>query len=43
MEPDSIAQLSLGQWLRLSMNEINRAGYQTTVDESHMNVYVVNV
>ena len=43
MDPDSLAQRSFGQWLRLSMNEINRAGYQTTVDESHMNVYVVNV
>lgn len=43
MDPDSLAQHSFGQWLRLSMNEINRVGYQTTVDENHMNVYVVHV
>ena len=43
MDPDCLAQRSFGQWLRLSMNEINRASYQTTVDESHMNVYGVHV
>jgi len=43
MDPDNLEERSFGQWLRLSMEEINRAGYQTTVDESHMNVYVVNV
>ncbi len=43
MDPDNVEERSFGQWLRLSMDEINRAGYQTTVDESHMNVYVVNV
>lgn len=43
MDPDSLAQRSFGQWLRLSMNEINKLSYQTTVDESHMNVYVVHV
>lgn len=43
MDPDSLVQHSFGQWLRLSMNEINRVGYQTTVDENHMNVYVVHV
>jgi len=43
MDPDNLEERSFGQWLRLSMDEINRAGYQTTVDESHMNVYVVNV
>ena len=43
MDPDNLTQRSFGQWLRLSMDEINRAGYQTTVDENHMNVYVVHV
>lgn len=43
MDPDNLEERSFGQWLRLSMDEINRAGYQTTVDESHMNVYVVNM
>jgi hypothetical protein len=43
MDPDNLAQGSFGHWLRLSMDEINRAGYQTTVDESRMNVYVVNM
>jgi len=42
MDPDNQAQHSFGRWLRLSMNEINEAGYQTTVDESRMNVYVVH-
>ena len=32
-----------GQWLRLSMEEIRKAGYQVTMDEDHMNVYVVNM
>jgi hypothetical protein len=43
MDPDNLEERSFGQWLRLSMDEINRAGYPTTVDESHMNVYVVNM
>ena len=41
MDPDNMsAPGSFGQWLRLSMQEINQAGYQTTVDEACMNVYV---
>ncbi len=41
LDPDNASQTNLfGQWLRLSMEEINRAGYQTTVDEVHMNIYV---
>jgi len=43
MDPDNLAQHSFGQWLRLSMNEINRAGYLTTVDESCMNIHVAHV
>ena len=40
MDPDKVSSRSFGKWLRLSMEEINQAGYQTTVDEAHMNVYV---
>jgi hypothetical protein len=41
MDPDNMsAPGSFGKWLRLSMEEINKAGYQTTVDEARMNVYV---
>ena len=41
LDPDNMsAPGSFGQWLRLSMQEINQAGYQTTVDEARMNVYV---
>jgi hypothetical protein len=40
INPDNTERRSFGQWLRLSMEEISRAGYQTTVEESHMNVYV---
>ena len=40
MDPDNISTRSFGQWLRLSMQELNQAGYQTTVDEARMNVYV---
>lgn len=40
MDPNNTSEGSFGQWLRLSMQEINQAGYQTTVDEARMNVYV---
>jgi len=40
MDPDNISTRSFGQWLRLSMEELTRAGYQATVDEARMNVYV---
>jgi len=40
MDPDNMSTRSFGQWLRLSMQEINQAGYQATVDEARMNVYV---
>jgi hypothetical protein len=41
MDPDNMSSPgSFGQWLRLSMQEINQAGYQTTVDEARMNVFV---
>lgn len=40
MDPDNVRAGSFGYWLRLSMNEIVRAGYFSTVDEARMNVYV---
>jgi uncharacterized protein (DUF362 family) len=40
IDPDNTEQGSFGQWLRLSMEEIRKAGYQNTIEESHMNVYV---
>lgn len=40
MDPDNTGRGSFGEWLRLSMEELLRAGYQVTVDERHMNVYV---
>ncbi len=43
IDPDNTASHSFGRWLRLSMEEITRAGYQATMDESHMNVYVANM
>jgi hypothetical protein len=43
IDPDNTTPHSLGSWLRLSMEEITRAGYQATVDEARMNVYVANV
>jgi len=43
MDPDNTASGSFGHWLRLSMEEITRAGYQATVDESYMNVYMANL
>ncbi|MEM1569917.1 MAG: DUF362 domain-containing protein [Candidatus Bathyarchaeia archaeon] len=43
MDPDNVEIGSFGYWLRLSMDEIRRAGYQATVDENYMNVYVVHI
>jgi len=41
LDPDNVSETnSFGHWLRLSMQEINQAGYQTTIDEARMNVYV---
>ena len=34
---------SFGNWLSLSMNEIVRAGHQSTIDEDHMIVYIANL
>ena len=43
MDPDYTEPGLFGYWLRLSMQEIIRAGYPATVDEDHMNVYVVQL
>ncbi len=40
LDPDYTASGSFGGWLRLSMEEIVEAGFQATVDESCMNVYL---
>jgi uncharacterized protein (DUF362 family) len=40
IDPENTEPRSFGQWLKLSMAEIKRAGYQTTLDESHMNIYI---
>ncbi len=38
VDPDS--ERSFARWLRLSMDEIVTAGYQVTIEEARMNVYV---
>jgi len=43
MNPDNTQPGTFGAWLRLSLQEITRAGHQATVDEDHMNVYVVRL
>jgi hypothetical protein len=43
INPDNTASNSFGRWLRLSMQEIQKAGHQATVNEDQMNVYVVNL
>lgn len=43
IDPDNTESGSFGYWLRLSMEEIRRAGYQATVNEDYMNVYVLHL
>ncbi|MEM1582510.1 MAG: DUF362 domain-containing protein [Candidatus Bathyarchaeia archaeon] len=43
IDPDNTERGSFGYWLRLSMEEIKRAGYQATVDEDYMNIYVLQL
>jgi len=43
MDPDNTESGSFGEWLRLSMEEIKRAGYWVTLEEDHMNVYVYHM
>ncbi len=40
IDPDNVAEKTFGRWLRLAMEELNSAGYSTTVDEQRMNVFV---
>lgn len=40
MDPDNTGSDSFGHWLRASMQEIRKSGYQATLEESYMNVYV---
>ena len=40
MNPDNTRKGSFGNWLRLSMNELNLAGYKTTVNEDQIAVWV---
>ena len=40
MDPDNTADRAFGDWLRLSMNELNAVGHSFTCDEDRMNVYV---
>jgi uncharacterized protein (DUF362 family) len=40
MDPDNVDPASFGNWLRLSMQEMKMEGYETTCDESLMNIYV---
>ncbi len=43
VDPDNVEPGFFGNWLRLSMQEMARAGYQVTVDEDQMNVHVVQL
>ena len=43
IDPDNIASGSFGEWLSLSMQVIEKAGYQATTNEDQMNVYVVDL
>lgn len=40
MDPDNTRSEGFGDWLRLSLEELNAAGYGFTCDETRMNVYV---
>ncbi|MEI6102598.1 MAG: DUF362 domain-containing protein [Methanothrix sp.] len=41
MDPDNTSPGSFGDWLRLSLAEIQKAGHRTTVSEESMNVYLI--
>jgi hypothetical protein len=43
MDPDNADPASFGNWLRLSMQEMKMKGYETTCDESLMNIYVTQL
>jgi len=39
MNPDIIARGSFGYWLRLSMDELNKSGYKTTLGGENIKVF----
>jgi len=39
INPDIITRGSFGYWLRLSMDELNKAGYQTTLGDENIRVF----
>ena len=43
MNPDNTTPGFFGYWLRLSMDELIRGGYQVNIDEEHMNVYLYQI
>ena len=42
IDPDNRDTRSFGSWLRLSMEELTKAGHRVTVDEDRMNVYILD-
>ncbi|TRO53774.1 hypothetical protein E2P71_05710 [Candidatus Bathyarchaeota archaeon] len=40
MDPDNTSTGEFGDWLRLSMDELNAAGYPFTIDPEKISVYV---
>jgi len=40
MDPDNADPGFFGEWLRLSMDEIEKGGYSVNIEESYMNVYI---
>ena len=40
IDPDNSSPGSFGDWLRLSMEEVRKAGFRAMMDEDSMNVYI---
>ena len=40
MDPENNSRGKFGNWLRLSMMELRRSGYNATMDRNAMNVFV---
>ena len=43
IDPDNPEPGSFGGWLRLSMEELRKAGHEVTIDEDRVNVYITNL
>jgi hypothetical protein len=43
MNPENTRRGSFGNWLRLSMNELNEAGYHTTMNVEQMNIHTISL